>query len=321
LAVSQKRAALVGLGRSGGLFLELLAELPELDLVGVIDANAGRLAPASRPELPTATSIDPLLLPRRVPDVAVVCAPPAAHAAIVEPLLHAGTDCLVEGPLGASGREADQLSEKAERLGRTLVTVAPFRYSPAVDAVRAALAAGLVGRLVHLEVTLGCKRDVREALRAEPALAPDGVWADLGAHALDLAESIAGATDRIRMVEAGAQQQGELADEVTVETLHARGLHARISLSWNREPSEPLACCVGSDGDLAIGLAQTRLRTREGERRVGPGYDPRAAARAALADFLRARLDPDAFDDDGPLLSHWLEAALRSRKSRRWEIC
>jgi predicted dehydrogenase len=318
-AVSEKPCAIVGFGRLGELHLEVLSELPELQITGAMDPDPARRELARAAGVQAFASIEELLA-SGPPHVAIVCAPPSSHLQLAEPLLRAGVDLMIEAPLAAIPEEADRIAAGAERLGRLARTGARLRAAAAIEMARVLVAEGRIGRLCWLEINLARKLDLACSWRGDPALSGGGVWMELGSDALDAAELLAGPIERLRMVEELRVQGAAVEDEVSVETEHAGGLGSRIHLSWNRQVTAPLARCVGTEGELIVGWAQLLHRSEGGDCAIGAGYDPRGAMRRQLEEFLRARVRAGETEDPGALAVHWIHAGYRSVASRRWEV-
>jgi predicted dehydrogenase len=84
-------------------------------------------------------------------DVAVIATPPRHHLAPALAALHSGRSVLVEKPLAMDAAEADELLEAARSAGRLLGTCSTrFRGLPHTEAVKRALADGLIGTPYHL---------------------------------------------------------------------------------------------------------------------------------------------------------------------------
>ena len=140
-------------------------------------------------------------------DLVDVCTPGSSHAEISIAALEAGKHVLCEKPLANSVDEARAMAEAASRAAASGVRAMVgfnFRRVPAVALARELIAAGRLGAIRH----------VRGAYLASHVLDPEfpllwrlqaehagsGALGDLGAHAIDLAQHLAG--DRIAGVSA-----------------------------------------------------------------------------------------------------------------------
>jgi predicted dehydrogenase len=140
-------------------------------------------------------------------DLVDVCTPGSSHAEISIAALEAGKHVLCEKPLANTVDEARAMAEAASRAAASGVRAMVgfnFRRVPAVALARELIAAGRLGAIRH----------VRGAYLASHVLDPEfpllwrlqaehagsGALGDLGAHAIDLAQHLAG--DRIAGVSA-----------------------------------------------------------------------------------------------------------------------
>ncbi len=310
-ALTEKRVAVVGPGEAGRTYLELLAEVPELRLAGVVAHDRGSRAIAA----PRFRSIRELLAREGAPHVALICSPARDHATHAAALLRAGADVLIAPPLARDPCEADRIAALAERAGRVAYTAAPLRVLPALRKARRLIDSGHIGRLCAIECELSDKRSA-----AAPGGGSSGVWLDSGPHAIDVVEALAGPIERIRMLETSKLQAGPVEDEVYVEVEHRDRLLSRLRLSWNGERNAPIARCIGDRGELTIGRAQTVLHTEDGDEALpGEPYSEHEAYREVLRDFLATCRAPERPLDHGAQSVAWIHAAYRSLG--RWELC
>ncbi|MFN7977047.1 MAG: Gfo/Idh/MocA family oxidoreductase [Vicinamibacterales bacterium] len=134
--MSALRVAVVGVGHLGKHHARLLATLPDVTLVGVVDTNATRAAEIAGSAGTTAFT-DWRDLP--AVDAVTVATPTESHLAVAEGLLARGAHVLVEKPLARSVDEADRLIAAAATRGVTLAVGHTERFNPAVAAARAHL--------------------------------------------------------------------------------------------------------------------------------------------------------------------------------------
>ena len=127
------RVAVVGTGEFGRNHARVYREIPDVELVGVYDKDAGRAAGAAV-EFGTKAfgSLEDL---RERVDAASVAVPTAEHANVGCQLLEAGLDVLVEKPMATDLAEADKLLDSARRRKRILQVGHVERFNPAVLAV------------------------------------------------------------------------------------------------------------------------------------------------------------------------------------------
>jgi predicted dehydrogenase len=129
------RVAVIGVGEFGRNHVRVWRELPDVELAGIVDANAARAAQVAAEFGVRVIPNQEALLAERV-DAVCVAVPTQEHARVGCRLLEAGVDVLVEKPMAASLREADDLIASAKRSGGILQIGHLERFNPAVMAVR-----------------------------------------------------------------------------------------------------------------------------------------------------------------------------------------
>ncbi|MFD3993956.1 Gfo/Idh/MocA family protein [Streptomyces sp. NPDC058583] len=128
-----------------------------------------------------------------------VCTPGDSHAEIAVAALEAGKHVLCEKPLANSVAEAETMAAAAEAAAaRGQIAMVGFNYRrvPALSYARQLIADGRLGTLRHVRVTYLQDWLVDPAFpltwRLEREHAGSGALGDLGAHAVDLAQYLAG---------------------------------------------------------------------------------------------------------------------------------
>ena len=128
------RVAVIGVGALGKHHARILAELPDVELAGIVDINEPRAREiAGLVKAPwVAHAAD---LHGRV-DAVTVAVPTESHLQVALPFLERGTAVLVEKPLARDPGEAQRLLDAAAASGAVLAVGHTERYNPAVEAVR-----------------------------------------------------------------------------------------------------------------------------------------------------------------------------------------
>ena len=121
-------------GHLGQHHARILAAMPEVDLVAVVDKKPERAAEIAETR-GTAPLTDASTLMGRV-DAVIIATPTVSHVEIALPFVGAGTAVLVEKPLAADLAEADRLVEAAAARGTLLATGHTERFNPAVAAAQ-----------------------------------------------------------------------------------------------------------------------------------------------------------------------------------------
>ena len=286
-AAVEKSVAIVGGEQQPGAYSAALREFPELRLDSVVGNAFGIESPNEA--TPRYRDLEAMLVERGAPDLALVMTPPGQRCEQIQQILRAGVDVLAVPPLATRAEDAESLVEFAERAGRELTTASPFRCSAGFNHARRLLREDTIGELQYVEVNLEHKIDARAGWRAEPERSGGGIWMQQGSCALDIAELLAGPLRRLRMVEIESQQNSSVEDRTVVETDHGGGVRARIRLSWNGRSRRPLALCVGTRGELAVGYSQLLLRIGDRLERHAPGHDPHDALVGSIREHLNRR--------------------------------
>jgi len=128
------RVGVVGVGYLGKFHAEKYARMPEVELVGVVDINAERVAEVAH-RLKTRPYEDHRQLLGRVDAVSVVV-PTPDHFAVSMDLLSHDVDVLIEKPITTSLAQADELIRLSEDRGLIVQVGHLERYNPAVIALR-----------------------------------------------------------------------------------------------------------------------------------------------------------------------------------------
>ncbi|RVU28792.1 Gfo/Idh/MocA family oxidoreductase [Streptomyces antnestii] len=139
------------------------------------------------------------LIARDDVDVVDICTPGDSHAEIAVAALEAGKHVLCEKPLANTVDEAEAMAEAAERArarGQLAMTGFNYRRVPATALARRMVAEGRLGALRHVRVSYLqdwlVDPDFPLTWRLKKEYAGSGALGDLGAHAVDLAQYLAG---------------------------------------------------------------------------------------------------------------------------------
>ncbi|MHB9757794.1 Gfo/Idh/MocA family protein [Streptomyces sp. BYX5S] len=139
------------------------------------------------------------LIARDDVDLVDICTPGDSHAEIAVAALEAGKHVLCEKPLANSVEEAEEMAEAAERAharGQFAMVGFNYRRVPAVALARRLVAEGRIGTLRHVRARYLQDWLVDPAFpltwRLQKPHAGSGALGDLGAHAVDLAQYLAG---------------------------------------------------------------------------------------------------------------------------------
>ncbi len=172
------RVAVVGVGVMGRNHARVYRELPDTDLVAVVDRDiqaAEQIGNLYR--IPYYTDLHEMVEKER-PEAVSVVVPTQAHYSVVLDLLEAGCHVIVEKPIASTLDEADGMIQMAERLGRVLMVGHIERYNPAIIELKNRLLRNELGKVFQVHA---------RRLSPFPARISDvGILMDLGIHDLDI---------------------------------------------------------------------------------------------------------------------------------------
>jgi predicted dehydrogenase len=209
--MSRLAVAVVGSGSFGKNHLRVLRELPDVEIIGVVDPDPARTAECGCPAFNDVREIFGLA------DAAVVAVPTTAHSEVGCALLEAGMDVLVEKPIAPDAASARKLIEGADRNGRILQVGHLEQFNPAVQALRRAATLPLFFEIHRMSVFTPRSLDVDVVL-------------DLMIHDIDILLSItrAGPTE-VRA--AGIRILSPKVDIANVRLAFANGCVANLTAS------------------------------------------------------------------------------------------
>jgi predicted dehydrogenase len=209
------RAAVVGVGHLGAFHAEKYASMGDVELVAVVDADAGRAATVAARHR-TAVRTDHRQLFGRV-DCVSLAVPSPLHFPLAHDLLEHGIDVLVEKPLATSVAQGRALVELADRHARILQVGHLERFNPAIRAI-----AGVVTQPRFIE----CHRLAPFVERGTDV----DVILDLMIHDLDVILSLVRA--EVQSVEAvGVPVLSETVDIANARVRFSNGCIANITAS------------------------------------------------------------------------------------------
>ncbi len=128
------RVAVIGVGHLGKHHARILAELPGVELVAVVDTNRARAEEVALISRTRALFAADELMGQV--DAVTVAVPTEVHRDVALPFLAAGVPVLVEKPMARSLVEADEMIAAAARSGVALAVGQTERFNPAVVAAR-----------------------------------------------------------------------------------------------------------------------------------------------------------------------------------------
>ncbi len=136
------RCGAIGVGRMGRHHARVYAQLPECELVGVVDHDLERAKAAAEKHSCRAFPSVEALIEAGI-DAASVAVPTTQHRSVAESLLNADVSCLIEKPLAGDAESARAIKERAERSDAVLMVGHIERFNPVLRAMQASTRDGL----------------------------------------------------------------------------------------------------------------------------------------------------------------------------------
>lgn len=304
------RVAVVGVGHLGKEHARILAGLPEVELVGVADANF-ELAQAVAQRLGTKAfhEFQPLV---HLVDAACIVTPTTTHAAVAAEFLRHGIPLLVEKPLAASLTDADLLVHLAERHDGLLQVGHIERFNPAFEELQSRPLQPKWIRAQRIGPFSGRSTDI-------------GVVLDLMIHDLDLILALAKAP--VGSVEAlGLSVFGGHEDVANARLHFTNGCVADVTASRVSPVAQRTMQIWAPEGYVEADFAQRKLTMMQPSATVRQhGLHPARldpASRSRLRDELftrhleTAKIDGQAQDQLTCELAHFLHCVRTGQRPR-----
>src|SRR5215471_16304727 len=199
-SLRETRVAIVGAGYISDFHARGIRALPNVELVGVCDANLRRARSfADQWRLPKAfDSLESMLADEQI-DAVHVLAPPDVHFSVAKSILNAGTNVFLEKPMCTSVRETDELLEIADAKALLLGVNHNFLFSGAYQILREAVRSGALGPLDHLSFNYLYELG---ALRGGPfdswmLRSPENALLEIGPHLISMVLDLVGPPDAL----------------------------------------------------------------------------------------------------------------------------
>jgi predicted dehydrogenase len=229
------------------------------------------------------------------PDAIVVASPTSAHLDALGWAVERGVHALVEKPLASSTDGVADALAAAEAGGLTVGVGYNLRFHPALEAIRASVAAGRIGRLVSARAEAG--QHLSEWHPHEDYRRSYAARADLGggalltlSHELDYVRWIAGEVESVTGVAAHASSlEIDVDDVVELVCRHSNGAISSIHMDYLDRVYNRRCRWIGEDGTIAWEWgAPARLEPMGETVWDDPAFDLTTTYTAVLADFLDA---------------------------------
>jgi predicted dehydrogenase len=222
--MARVRVAVIGCGYWGPNLVRTFLEIPEVELVAVVDRDPGRLehVRARHPQVGAFLRDHRDLFGMDL-DAVAIATPPETHHAVARECLEHGLDVLVEKPLTTDVGLGIELVELAAARERILMVGHIGAYNPAVSVLRDMVASGDLGEVRYVDA-------VRAGLGLfHPTL--NVVW-DLAPHDVAILLHVLDETPRTVSARGIACVQDPVEDVAYMTMMFASGVMAHTRMSW-----------------------------------------------------------------------------------------
>jgi predicted dehydrogenase len=269
------KVGVIGVGYLGQFHAEKYAANPEIELVGIVDADPARVEQIAG-KLKTRPFTDPGHLLGQVDAVSIVV-PTALHHRVAKQFLETGTHVLLEKPITVTLEEADELIDCAMRTGAILQVGHIERFNPAVTAVKS---------LLKSPRYMTAERAAPFTVRCTDV----NVVLDLMIHDLDIVTDLAGAEPK-EVSAAGASVITREIDVATARIAFHNGCIADITAS--RVSDEKMRLLRVFDGENMYMTDYQSQKAAVSRREDGPvpslvAHDIAVERRDTLAEEIRS---------------------------------
>jgi predicted dehydrogenase/nucleoside-diphosphate-sugar epimerase len=261
MTTERTKVALVGSGFIADVHLQVLARMPAVVVVALVDPVLERAERLGRRHgiARAHRSVAELLAAGNV-DAAHVLVPPPLHAAVAGECLRAGLHVLVEKPLCLTAADADALAELARQRGRLLGVNHNLLFHPAVMALKGHIAAGRLGRLEHLALLHNTPLRQLQNGDVEHFLcqAEANILFEQGVHLFAVVHDLLGSGQKVQATAGDARDLGNGARffaEWDVWLRCERGT-ASVRMAFDRAQPETTLQAIGSDGAAFVDLVR-----------------------------------------------------------------
>jgi predicted dehydrogenase len=218
------KAAVIGVGSMGKNHARVYAELPDVELVAVSDANIETARSVGERVGASYFSNYHLMLDKEQPEVVSIAVPTALHAEVAIAALEAGAHILVEKPIASTLDEGRRIIRRAAELQRKLMIGHIVRFNPAIQALKEKLSNGALGRIFQIT----CRR-----VGPFPSRIRDvGVVIDLAPHDLDLMRFLTGSNPIRIYAETEQRIHTDHEDLLTAILRFPGGVTGLLEINW-----------------------------------------------------------------------------------------
>ncbi len=248
------RTGLVGAGYICEYHIAALRRLPGVEIVGVHDIDAGRMAEtAKRFNVRPFASLQALC--EAGAQVIHVLTPPHTHAKVALDALEQGCHVLVEKPLAEDVADCRRIEAVAEERGLKVCVNHSLLFDPQVRQAMAAVKRGKIGQIVSVDILRSSAYPAYRGGPLPPQYRAAGYpFRDLGVHALYLFQELLGPIEHVQADWSSLGGDPNLAFDEWRAQVRCRTGMGQFQLSWNVRPMQSQIIIQGTKGVLRVDL-------------------------------------------------------------------
>jgi len=268
------RVGVVGYGSIGRHHARNLAAMPGVTLVGIADRSAEARALAADSGHATFGSSKELIAAGL--DAAVVSVPTSLHEEVAMEFVDRDIALLVEKPVAHRVDVAKRLIQACQDKHVPLMIGYVERYNPAIEAMRAFISDGTLGRLISVSA--------RRVGIMPPRISDANVLVDIGVHDIDLVAFITNA--RLHLVSAvGGNAVLDDRLDYAMLMLSFNGCVASIESNWITPVKVRELSITGTNGFLHVDYITQQLRFAPAQ-----SFEPTPTYEALVAQYVAGTL-------------------------------
>jgi UDP-N-acetylglucosamine 3-dehydrogenase len=259
------RVALIGVGAMGRNHARVYADMPNVDLVGVADANLEAAQAVAKRHGTEAFADVAHMLDTLKPDAVTIAVPTIYHRDVAKQAISRGIHVLIEKPIALSVDEASEIIDDADSAGVVLTVGHIERFNPAVIALKKHLADGDLGRVFQI--------DIRRQGPFPARIRDVGVVIDLAVHDLDIIRYIS--ESEVVRVSAETDHQLHPDHEDTLSGLLrlSNGTIGTLAINWLTPTKIRELSVTGDRGMFRVDYLTQDLYFYENATTTGPEWE------------------------------------------------
>jgi len=301
------RVGVIGVGVMGGNHARVYSELPEVQLVGVVDVNETLAISVAQSYGCKAFADYNDLLEENLDAIGIVV-PTILHSQVALNAIRRGINVLVEKPIANTVENANEIIKAARDNKVKLMVGHVERFNPAIIKLKELIDSGLLGDVVSISA--------KRVARYNPRIKDVGIIIDLGTHDIDIMSYLYG--EKVKEVYASAGSVVHSQEDHAIITLNFNnGGSGVIDTNWLTPHRVRNLTVIGSNGIAEVNYIEETLRIFDQEWIRDAKIEKEEPLKLELMHFIDC-----VQNDREPLVSgeegrHALEVALAAIESAR----